>query len=83
VTNRGPIQGLARQPDFIEHPGLRLDFILRQEVKLFGPRAELKFEARNLLGTDYEESQQAGDNRIDINSYRVGRTFSLGVTVHF
>ncbi|HEV2818112.1 MAG TPA: TonB-dependent receptor [Allosphingosinicella sp.] len=83
VTNRGPIQGLARQPDFIERPGLRLDFILRQEVPLFGARAEFKFEARNLLGQDYEEFQQAGDNRIDINSYTLGQTFSLGVTVHF
>ena len=69
----GPIQGLLRQPDFEEHPGLRLDFIMRQEVPLFGARAELKFEARNLLGTDYEEFQQADANRIEINSYRVGR----------
>jgi outer membrane receptor protein involved in Fe transport len=83
VTNRGPIQGLARQPDFIEHPGVRLDFVLRQEVPLFGARAELKFEARNLLGQDYREFQQAGANRIDINSYALGQTFSLGMTVHF
>ncbi|HST37660.1 MAG TPA: TonB-dependent receptor [Allosphingosinicella sp.] len=83
VTNRGPIQGLLRQPDFVEHPGVRIDFIARQEVPLFGARTELKFEARNLLGTDYEEFQQAGDNRIDINSYRLGRSFSLGMTVHF
>lgn len=83
VTNRGPIQGLARQPDFLEHPGVRLDFVLRQEVPLLGARAELKFEARNLLGQDYEEFQRAGANRIDINSYRVGQTFSLGMTVHF
>jgi outer membrane receptor protein involved in Fe transport len=83
VTNRGPIQGLARQPDMLEHPGIRLDFILRQEARLFGTRLEFKFEARNLLGQDYEEFQRAGANRIDINSYRVGQTFSLGVTAHF
>ncbi len=83
VTNRGPIQGLLRQPDFIERPGFRLDFVLRQEVPIFGARAEFKFEARNLTGQDYEEFQLAGDNRIDINSYEVGQTFSLGVTVHF
>ena len=83
VTNRGPIQGLLRQPDFLEHPGVRVDFVARQEVPLFGARAELKFEARNLLGTDYEEFQRAGDNRIDINSYRLGRSFSLGMTIHF
>ena len=36
VTNRGPIQGLLRQPDIIERPGLRLDFVVRQEVPIFG-----------------------------------------------
>jgi outer membrane receptor protein involved in Fe transport len=83
VTNRGPIQGLLRQPDFIERPGLKLDFVLRQEVPIFGNRVELKFEARNILGRDNEEFQQSGGNRIDINSYRVGTSFSLGATIHF
>lgn len=83
VTNRGPIQGLLRQPDFIERPGFKLDFVLRQEVPILGNRVEFKFEARNIFGQDYEEFQQAGDNRIDINSYRVGTSFSLGATIHF
>jgi outer membrane receptor protein involved in Fe transport len=79
VTNRGPIQGSARQPDIIEEPGFRLDFVAREQVQLFGATAEIRFEARNLLGQDYEEFQQVGDNRIEINSYDVGRTFSLGI----
>jgi TonB-dependent receptor len=83
VTNRGPIQGQLRQPDFIERPGLRLDFVLRQEARLLGTRLEFKFEARNILGTDYEEFQEFGDNRIEINSYDVGRTFSLSVKAQF
>ncbi|MGZ8336711.1 MAG: TonB-dependent receptor domain-containing protein [Allosphingosinicella sp.] len=83
VTNRGPIQGLARQPDIIERPGLRLDFVLRQEAVFLGTRLEFKFEARNLTGTDYEEFQEFEDNRVDINSYAVGRVFSLGVKAEF
>jgi len=83
VTNRGPIQGLARQPDIIERPGIRLDFVLRQEVPIFGARAEFKFEARNLLGQDYEEFQEIDGNRVDINSYEVGQAFSLGVPFRF
>jgi len=83
VTNRGPIQGLASQPDFTEHPGLRVDFIVREEIALFGTRAELRFEARNLTGQDYEEFQEIGGNRVDINSYEVGQTFSLGMSVRF
>ena len=57
--------------------------MLRQEVPIFGVRAEFKFEARNLTGQDYEEFQQAGGNRIDINCYEVGQSFSLGATIHF
>ncbi|HLL59903.1 MAG TPA: TonB-dependent receptor, partial [Allosphingosinicella sp.] len=83
VTNRGPIQGQLRQPDIIEKPGFRLDFVAREEIPLFGTTAELKFEARNILGQDYEEFQQSGDNRIDVNSYDVGRTFSMGLSVKF
>ncbi len=83
VTNRGPIQGLLRQPDIIERPGWRVDFVLRQEARLFRSRIEFKFEARNLFGQDYEEFQEFEANRVDINSYRVGRSFSIGANIRF
>ena len=58
--------------------------MLRQEVPLFGnTRGELKLEARNIFGQDYEEFQESGDNRIDINSYRLGQSFSASFTVRF
>jgi outer membrane receptor protein involved in Fe transport len=41
VTNRG--QG--EQPDIFEKPGLRLDFVAREGISLFGCEGELKFEA--------------------------------------
>lgn len=83
VTNRGPIQGENRQPDIIEKPGFRLDFVAREEVEFLGQNLEIKFEARNLTGQKYEEFQQFGENRIDVNTYDLGRTFSLGVELKF
>jgi TonB-dependent receptor len=83
VTNRGPIASGVRLPDIVERPGLRLDFVAREEVPLFGGTAELRLEARNLLGRDYREFQQAGANRVEVNTYRVGRTFSAGMTLRF
>ena len=83
VTERGPIQGSLRQPDILEKPGLRLDFVAREQVDFLGSKAEIKLEARNLLGQDYEEYQQFEDNRIDINSYDVGRTVSIGLSLDF
>jgi outer membrane receptor protein involved in Fe transport len=79
VTNRGA-QG---QPDIIERPGLRLDFVARQAVSLFGKEVNFKFEARNILGTDYKEFQNDGTNRIDINSYALGTSISLGASIKF
>jgi outer membrane receptor protein involved in Fe transport len=79
VTNRGPVG----QPDLFERPGIRLDFVAREGVSLFGIEAELKFEARNLTGERYEEFQVLNDSRVDTNSYRVGRSFSLGLSVNF
>ncbi len=83
VTSRGPIQGSARQPDIVERPGLRVDFVARQAVPLGGVEAKLQLEARNLFGQDYREVQEFGDNLVSINSYDVGTSFSLGLKVLF
>ncbi len=79
ITNRGP----SGQPDLFEEPGVRLDFVAREGVRIFGINTEIKFEARNLTGENYEEFQQLNDSRIDTYSYRLGRSFSLGVSVNF
>ena len=82
VTNRGP-SGTPQQPDIYEKPGFRLDFVARQAVPFYDRFVELKFEARNLLGTRFQEYQQSGASRIDINTYDVGRSFSLGLGMKF
>lgn len=79
VSNRG----LGDQPDLIEEPGLRLDFVWREGVRIGGREVELKFEARNLTGENYEEFQELNRSRIDTNTYDLGRTFSLGASVRF
>jgi len=79
VTNRG----LGDQPDLVEEPGWRLDFVWREGVQLFGSEAELKLEVRNILGEDYEEYQQLNATRIDNNSYGVGTSVSFGASFRF
>lgn len=79
VTSRGPVG----QPDIIERPGLRLDFVVRQGVKVAGQEVDLKFEARNITGRRREEFQQSGANRVDINSYDVGTSFSVSASLKF
>jgi TonB-dependent receptor len=79
VTNRGP----SGQPDLIEKPGIRLDFVARQGFKLAGADLELKVEARNLTNTKFEESQTLGASKIFNNGFDIGRSFSIGLTAKF
>lgn len=86
VTNRGPslLTGVGFQPDIIEKPGIRLDFVARQTVDFLGTRVEIKGEARNLTGTQYREFQTfEGGRQVFINRYQQGRTFTLGASVTF
>jgi hypothetical protein len=82
VTSRG-INGTPAQPDVIERPGFRLDFVARQGLKLAGQEADLKFELRNLTKTKYSEFQQSGDNRIIYNQYDPGVSASIGLSFNF
>ncbi|MDX3908853.1 MAG: TonB-dependent receptor [Sphingobium sp.] len=81
VTSRG--LNSVQQPDIIEKPGFRLDLVMRAGADFLGIPVEFKAEARNLTRTKYQEFQQSGRNRIDINRYELGRSFSLGASVKF
>jgi outer membrane receptor protein involved in Fe transport len=82
VVSRG-LNGSPPQPDILEFPGLRIDVVLREGFSLFGKEVEAKFEARNLTGRANIQFQQSGSNRIDTNTYDLGRTFSLSATMKF
>lgn len=87
VTTRGPVpptgDGIS-EPNIIERPGLRLDVVARQGIRIGGVDVELKFEARNLTGTRNQEFQLFPNGvRRDINTYRLGRSFSLGASAKF
>jgi len=79
VTSRGA-GGL---PDIKQDPGLRLDFVAREEVQMFQLPIELKFEVRNITGRGHEEFQSNGVKTIQINSYDVGTSVSASASVKF
>ena len=82
ASNRVTSRGFQR-PDVIENPGLTVDFVARGEVDAFGRPFEVEFEVRNIFGRDNFEYQANADNRIEINSYRVGTSVSLGISTEF
>ena len=82
VVSRG-LNGSPPQPDVIERPGLRVDFVVREGIELGNHELEMKFEARNLTARRHVEFQSAGTNRIDTNTYNEGRSFSLSASLKF
>jgi len=52
-------------------------------MNIAGQDFELKFEARNVLGTDYKESQTLGATEILNNAYDVGTRFSMSIGLSF
>lgn len=83
ASKRVSSRGAGPLPDIIEDPGLTIDLVARQAIPVMGKEIELTFEARNLTGRDNEEYQTNGTRRIEINSYEVGRQFSLGAALKF
>jgi TonB-dependent receptor len=78
VTARG-----GPLPDVFEDPGLTVDFVARTEVKFGKVPLELSFDVRNIFGRDNFEYQELNGRRIDINTFRVGTSFSAGFKAQF
>lgn len=78
VTARG-----GPLPDVVEVPGLVVDFVARSEVRFGRQPLELSFEVRNIFGRDNFEFQELQGRRIDINTFRVGTAFSVGLKASF
>ena len=83
ASERVTSRGTAGLPDIVENPGFTLDLVYRQGFELMGSEGELKVEARNITGRDNFEYQTNGTQRIEINSYDVGTSFSASVSFTF
>jgi outer membrane receptor protein involved in Fe transport len=70
-------------PDIVEDPGVQVDFVWRESFPLFGLATNWKFEARNIFNENFEEFQATDAERIEINTYDLGTSFSLGVSLDF
>lgn len=83
ASERTTARGQAGAPDFVQDPGVMLDFTFRQKFTAWNVDFTVGFEARNLLGEDFEEFQEQGGDRIDLNKYDLGRSFSVSLSARF
>jgi TonB-dependent receptor len=82
VSERVSARGASGYPDYIQVPGTQLDFVYRKGFDVMGKEVNLSVEVRNLLGTEYEEYQEA-KGRVDIMKYPLGSSLSLGLSTKF
>lgn len=82
ITARGAGAAGNREPDYVQDPGVFLDFVYRKDFTAMGRDLGVALELRNLLGTDFDEYQELG-NKIRINNYDLGSSASLSLTARF
>ena len=84
ATDRPVFRNQGGLPDTIERPGVSFDIVGRQGFTLFGTDAEIKLEARNILGTRHQEYLINSQGlRVDSNTYDVGSKFGASLSVTF
>ncbi|AQR60800.1 TonB-dependent receptor [Brevundimonas sp. LM2] len=83
ITARGAGAAGNREPDFIQEPGVFLDFVYRKDFTVAERDLGFALELRNLLGTDFDEYQEFGDSKIRINNYDLGSSASVSLTARF
>ncbi len=82
ITARGAGAAGTREPDYIQDPGIFVDFVYRKEFDFVGREVGFALELRNLLGTEYDEYQELG-NKIRINTYDLGTSASMSLSARF
>lgn len=82
ITARGAGAAGSREPDYIQNPGVFLDFVYRKDLTVMDRDLGFALELRNLLQTGFDEYQELG-NKILINNYDLGSSASVSLTARF
>jgi TonB-dependent receptor len=83
ASKRVVARGFNNLPDIIEKPGFQLDVVAREEVNFLNMPIQLKFEVRNITGTNHQEYQDNGTTRIEVNTWDVGTSVSASASINF
>ena len=83
ASERTTARGQSGAPDFVQDPGVLLDFTFRQRFSVWSQEFTLGVEARNLLGEEFDETQSRGGDVIKLNNYELGRSVSISLSTRF
>lgn len=83
ASKRVTARGQAGAPDFVQEPGVMLDFTFRHRFELWAQEFTFGVEARNLLGEEFDEYQKRNGDEIKLNNYELGRSVSVSLSARF
>ncbi len=77
------LSGVVAPPVF-EQPPILIDFVYSRGFEKWGGQYEIGLDIRNILGSDYEATQDFADGTTAIfDRYKLGRTFSISLKREF
>ncbi|MGY1529398.1 TonB-dependent receptor domain-containing protein [Luteimonas sp. A649] len=83
VSERVSARGRPGQPDYMEEPGVTMDFVLRKTMT-FGERpVTFGFAARNILETEFHEYQERAGQKVHVHRYDPGVSYSVSISTEF
>lgn len=83
ISARAP----GREPDFIQDPGLFVDFVFKKGFDFGSREVTFDFKVNNILGERFYEFQKGEEDGITgtviVNRYDLGSTVSFGLSTEF
>lgn len=70
-------------PAILEQPPMTVDIVYNKRFSLYGGEYEVSLNVENLLGEGYEAYQERGGDRVDVDTYDIGQSISIGVKREF
>jgi hypothetical protein len=83
ASERISARGRPGEPDFIQEPGTMVDFVLSKGWMVGDTELEWSLEASNIAGEEFQEYQELGGGRVDINRYDIGTNYSIKLSAKF
>jgi len=66
-------------PAIVERPPVSVDLVYKRDFTVYGGDYQIGLKAQNILGDEYEAFQESGGERVDVDVYDVGTTFSVSL----
>lgn len=70
-------------PEIIEKPPISLDFTYSKTFDMWGGEYEVGFKAENLMNDEYQAVQRLDAVRVNVDTYDLGRSFSISLKRRF